>query len=96
VTDAPEVLELVGRVGRDLAPERVVEPREGDGLDPVLRRALDALPVRRPAPVDSIARAAGLSVPEVRAALGRLELAGLAVVADGSWRRSAWRSTRGT
>lgn len=92
VTDANEVLELVGRVGLDLAPEHADPPRAGDDLEPVLRRTLDALPVRRPAPPEAVARAAGLAVAEVRAALGRLELAGRAVHREGLWRRAAWQS----
>lgn len=92
VTDAPEVLELVGRVGVDLPPQPATDARVGDGLDPVLRRTLDALPVRQPAPPDAVARAAGLAVAEVRAALGRLDLAGLAVQRGGLWRRAAWQS----
>ena len=89
VTDAGEVLELVGRVGRDLPPERATAPRAGDDLEPLLRRTLDALPVRRAAAPEAVARAAGLALAEVRGALGRLDLAGLAVQRDGLWRRAA-------
>lgn len=85
VTDAAEVLELVGPVP---APEPVGDRRADDGLDLVVRRTLDALPLRRPAPEDSVARAAGLSEREVRAALGRLELAGLALRDGAAWRRA--------
>ncbi len=96
VTDTAEVLELVGRVGSDLAPEPDVEARPGDDLDPVLRRTLDALPLRRPAPPEAVARAAGLAVGEVAGALGRLELAGLAVHRGGSWSRAAWQPGQGS
>lgn len=85
VTDAAEVLELVRPVP---APEPAVERRAGDGLDMVGRRTLDALPLRRPAPEASVARAAGLSEREVRGALGHLELAGLAVRDGAAWRRA--------
>jgi len=85
VTDAAEVLELVESVP---APDRPEEPRPGDGLDILQRRTLDALPLRRPAPEDSVARAAGLTEREIRAALGHLELAGLAVREGAAWRRA--------
>ena len=87
VTDAAEVAELAGDVGGDLAPSRAVPGTDTDGLGEEARRVLDGLPVVRPAPVASIARASGLSEPEVRGALGMLELAGLAVVGGGGWRR---------
>lgn len=86
VTDAAEVLELVAP---EPAPERVSPARAGDGLDVELRRTLDALPLRRPVPEASIARTAGLSERETRAALGRLELAGLAVRVGSGWRRAS-------
>lgn len=85
VTDVAEVLELVGTVP---APEPGGERRAEDDLGPVARRTLDALPLRRPAPEESVARTAGLSEREVRAALGRLELAGLACRDGAAWRRA--------
>lgn len=88
VTDAAEALELAGRAGEDLAPDRVAEARDGDDLDWVSRRLLDALPSRAPAEPRELARAAGLSVGEVRGALGALELAGLARRVGAGWARS--------
>ena len=87
VTDTREVLDLVGAVGQDLAADPATSPRAGDGLSLELRRMLDALPVRRGADPASLARAAGLSQPEARAALGRLELTGLATRSGDLWRR---------
>ncbi|WP_407342327.1 DNA-processing protein DprA [Pengzhenrongella phosphoraccumulans] len=87
VTDAAEVAELAGEAGRDLAPERVVVPAETDDLDEGARRVLDALPVVRPAPPESVARVAGMSVAAVLADLGMLELEGLAVREGPGWRR---------
>lgn len=95
VTDGAEVLELVGSAGADLAAEPATAPRPGDDLPTELRRVLDALPVRTPASVASLTRSAGLAEPDVRAALGRLELAGLALQQAGSWRRAAWRASQG-
>ena len=87
VTDASEVLDLAGAIGGDLAAEPVSR-RPGDDLPIELRRMLDALPVRRPAGFDALARAAGLTESEVRAALGRLELAGLATQVGTGWCRT--------
>ena len=89
VTDAAEVLELVG----PLAPTSPGTPSQApqDGLDPAARLALDALPVRRAAGIDSLARAAGLTAPETLAALGTLELRGLAVREGDAWRLGAPR-----
>lgn len=87
VTDAAEVAELAGAAGTDLAPERTVARSDVDGLDAVARRVLDALPVVRPAPPESVARAAGLSIGETLAALGPLELDGLAERQGAGWRR---------
>ncbi len=84
VTGAAEVLELVEPVP---APEPRVPVRPEDDLDEVQRRALDALPVRRAAPEEALARTAGLTPAELRGALGRLELAGLARRDGGGWRR---------
>ncbi|MBE1874582.1 DNA-processing protein DprA [Myceligenerans pegani] len=88
VTDAAEAAELAGGA-TDAAPARHGEHRPGDGLDPSAKAVLDALPVRRGAPVESVARVAGLAVDETRAKLGRLLLAGLAEKEGGAWRRGS-------
>ncbi|WP_298459599.1 DNA-processing protein DprA [uncultured Cellulomonas sp.] len=87
VTDAAEVAELAGELGADLAPPRPGPSADVDGLGAEARRVLDALPVTRPAPVASVARAAGLGEHDVRGALGLLELEGLATREAGGWRR---------
>lgn len=76
VTCAAEVVEAVGELGTDLAPEPESPVRPSDRLDPIAARVLDAVPVRRPATADSIARTAGLTPAETSAALGLLELEG--------------------
>lgn len=95
VTDTGEVLELVGDFGEhaDGGTAAGTGAREADGLPLELRRTLEALPVRRPAEPESVARAAGLTVGEVRAGLGRLELVGLAVQSGGRWRRASHPQT---
>ena len=89
VTDAAEVVELVGAMG-ELAPPRSgpVVPR--DLLDPAGRRVLEALPAGGALAVRDAARGAGTTVDE---ALGKLyELHSLGFVErDGE----GWRLTRG-
>lgn len=92
VTDAAEVAELAGALAQDLAPE--VPAAVGaatapyDDLDPVETRAWDALPLRSGASTESVARSAGLAVPDAVAALGRLEVRALAERVAGGWRRA--------
>ncbi|MFE3743552.1 DNA-processing protein DprA, partial [Streptomyces sp. NPDC059134] len=68
VTDAAEVVELVGDIG-DLAPARRSPVLPRDLLDPVSARVLEALPARGAADGRDIARDAGTTADE---ALGRL------------------------
>ncbi|WP_236573714.1 DNA-processing protein DprA [Streptomyces sp. GS7] len=58
VTDADEVIELVGSIG-DLAPERRGPILARDLLDPVAARVLEALPARGPADTAQLARESG-------------------------------------
>lgn len=95
VTDAAEVVDLVGDVGADLAPEPSADDRgpgpttgaPPPGLDAREARALEAVPLRAAAPPESIARTAGLSLGDTRIALAYLELAGLVESRAGAWRR---------
>lgn len=89
VTDAAEVADLAGVVGADLAVRPDGPATVTDGLGPAARRLYDALPLRSPAGPDALARAAGLSARETLAALGELELGGLAVRESGAWRRAS-------
>jgi DNA processing protein len=89
VTDAAEVVELVGDMG-ELAPPRSgpVVPR--DLLDPAGRRVLEALPAGGALAVRDAARGAGTTVDE---ALGKLyELHSLGFVEREG---EGWRLTRG-
>lgn len=92
VTDVDEVLELVGAIGTDLAPEHVEVSRSGDAADPAARAVLDALSARRWRSVDELAEASGLSVAGARGALGLLELDGAVTRLGEGWRRVAPRS----
>ncbi|MBD5788192.1 DNA-protecting protein DprA [Cellulosimicrobium terreum] len=96
VTDAAEVAELAGNLSSDAVPERPsAQGRAYDGLDGLETRAWEALPLRRAASVGSVARSAGLSVPESLASLGRLELLGLARQVPGGWQRAGRADTLG-
>jgi DNA processing protein len=89
VTTGEEVLELVGASGEHLvdAPRGPVTAR--DHLPVKQQQVLDAVPLATGAPVDSIARVAGLSLLEVSAALPRLRAAGLVERDEGGWRLAA-------
>ena len=87
VTGAADVVEIAG----PLELREVVDPGELDRprLDfdgPHDRAAFDAIGVRVK-DVDDVARVAGLTHAEVRAALGRMELSGLVQQEAGRWRR---------
>ena len=53
-------------------------------LSPAVLDATE-VPVRRPAPVDSIARTAGIGLLETRATLKRLDVAGFVEQRSGGW-----------
>ncbi|SDO72845.1 DNA protecting protein DprA [Pedococcus dokdonensis] len=86
VTDAAEVAESVGQVG-ELAPRKQGATEPGDDLAPHHRVVLAALPHRAPIAVAELARRTGLSVIEVRGALGALDVAELALQQGEGWRR---------
>ena len=89
VTDASDVVDIVGDLGADGSPDRRGEMRPHDDLDPTTLRVLEALPLRRWAPPDSIARVAGLDAPTVLRSLAALSATGLATSREGGWRRAA-------
>lgn len=85
VSDAADVVELVGELGVDLAPERRAPERPGDRLRPDDRRVFEALPRRGGLEPDVLAIRAGLDSTTVRTCLGFLELEGLARRAERGW-----------
>ena len=95
VTDAADVLDVVGDLGVDASPPRRGEARPYDDLDPVQLRVLDALPVVRPAGVAGLAWVAGVDVPTVLRSLGALAAGGLAETRDGGWRKVRTRRPGG-
>ncbi|MEN2744733.1 DNA-processing protein DprA [Sinomonas halotolerans] len=88
VTDDQEAYELIAPAGQGLAEEHRGVTAAHDGLSLVDLMLLDALPARRGAEVESLARTAGLSEAEVRAGLGRLALMGMCGRTSGGWRRT--------
>jgi DNA processing protein len=86
VTSGGEVLEVVGEAGEHLVDEPRGAVRDRDGLEQRQQQVLEAVPVSRGATADSIARAAGLGLLEVRTTLGHLERLGLVRLAGAGWR----------
>jgi DNA processing protein len=83
VTDAAEVLELIGGPPAD----RDDQPISTDGLDDAERLVFEALPAWAAAAASALTRPAGLALPDVLAALGRLEMLGLVSRGHGRWQR---------
>lgn len=86
VTDAAEIVDMVGELGSDAVAERRGRPRLWDDLAPVTRDVLEAMPARGAATVDELCRSTGLAAGPCIAALGELTLAGLVDVAAQGWR----------
>lgn len=86
VTSGAQIVEALGRMGEDLAPAPAREERLRDRLDPLAAQVLDALPVRRGAALDQIARVSGLPPAAVLSALGALILEEFCVQDEQGWR----------
>ena len=89
VTSAADVVELAGPL--EVSPTGDAAPASGGQLDfdsAQDRAVYDALG-GRPKGIEDLARVAGLTSAEVRAALGRMELSGVATVGAGRWGRTA-------
>ncbi|WP_051765791.1 DNA-processing protein DprA [Streptomyces sp. NRRL F-5135] len=88
VTDAAEVVELVGDIG-DLAPVRHGPLLPRDLLDPAAARVLEALPAGAPGGVADIARDAGTTPDEALATLYELHSLGFVERRGEGWRITA-------
>lgn len=86
VTTPEEVLEAVGEAGEALIPHRSGQERPRDRLSTVQRVVLDAVPRASPAPLESVARVAGVSPQETSSVLVVLERAGLVDRCGRRWR----------
>lgn len=87
VTDAAEVVDVVGELGTDAAEPPRGPERPEDSLDDAGHRLLDALPARRFSPPDRLAVTAGLDARSALRGLALLAAAGLAESHNGAWRR---------
>jgi len=85
VTCADDVLEAVGRLGVDLAPDRVAPVRRTDGLGRAAALVHDALPAHGARDTRWLAHESGVPPDAIRAALTELERRGLARCRDGLW-----------
>jgi DNA processing protein len=96
VTDAAEVVELVGDMG-ELAPDRRGPALPRDFLEPGARRVLAALPARRTAAVDELAREARTTPDDAVARLYELLALGYVERHGDGWKltRQAMVSVRG-
>ncbi|HEY8984922.1 MAG TPA: DNA-processing protein DprA, partial [Streptomyces sp.] len=96
VTDAADVVELVGEMG-ELGPERRGADLPRDLLEPAARQVLDALPGNRAAPVAEIARAALTTRDDTIVRLYELRALGYVERHGESWKltRQAVMSVRG-
>lgn len=89
VTDAAEVVDLLGRIGtEDLTPVKRGPTRVEDDLDPLPRQVWATLAPFRSKTVEELTVQAGLSAGEVLAALGELQGRGLAELRLDGWGRT--------
>ncbi|MGA4951806.1 DNA-processing protein DprA [Streptomyces lydicamycinicus] len=94
VTDADEVIELVGSIG-DLAPEREGRTRIRDLLDPVAALVLEALPARDSADTGHLAQEAGVPRDVTRAKLFELLSLGFVQKCGDRWELARRAETTG-
>lgn len=85
VTHGSEVLELLGRSGQHLVEVPRAPARRRDRLSARDAQVLEAVPVTRPVPIDSIASTAGVGLYEVHNALIRLAKGGFVEQTDTGW-----------
>lgn len=93
VTDAADVLDVVGVLGRDALGERREGARPLDQLTSPQLAVFDALPLRASREVDEVARSCGLGLVGVLAAMGRLHELGLVEPVGSGWARSVLGAT---
>ncbi|MFD6226356.1 DNA-processing protein DprA [Streptomyces sp. NPDC060232] len=89
VTDAAEVVELVGSMG-ELAPERRGPVLARDLLDRDTARVLEALPAGRPVTAADLALASGIGTDEVIGRLYELHSLGFVERQGDGWQLSGW------
>ncbi len=88
VTRAAHVEEVLADYGHSLLETPRVPETPRDRLSAVDHAVLEAVPLHRPATVQSVARTAGVTVDLATSALGRLREAGWIEVVAGRWRQA--------
>lgn len=88
VTSAADVLEIVGRLGIDLAREKPRRSKATDGLTGQALQVHEALQVRSGKSVEQLAAESGVPERKVRALLPVLEMEGFSERCESGWRRS--------
>jgi DNA processing protein len=86
VTDASDVLDRVGLIGDDLAPERRGPVLDRDHLGPTARDVLEALPSRGGAGTARIAVTAGVDLDTALTCLGALAAGGFVERCANGWK----------
>lgn len=89
VTGTDEVMELVGRLGVDLADPQRGPERAEDALDPEELAVWEALSPTRARAVDRVATDAGLSIPRCQALLAGLEIRAFVEHDPAGWKRAS-------
>jgi DNA processing protein len=89
VTDAADVLDIMGRMGLHLQDVRRAPARAEDLVEVRDQVLWSAVPVRRGADLATLATASGLTIQATMAALGRLSLLGLVTRHEDTWRKAA-------
>lgn len=89
VTGPAEVLDVVGRLGADIAPRPAGPTRERDALPDEAQRVLEATPARAFVAPDRIAATAGLPAVRTTALLNRLHAGGYVEASDAGFRLAA-------
>lgn len=86
VTRGADVLELLSPAGVRIVEQRRGTTRPRDALKLREQQVLEAVPLSRLVPAESIARTAGVSVAEARVNLGTLKRLGFVEESCGGWR----------
>lgn len=87
VTNATEVIELIGPLRATVPHDAQIVPRRIDTLNEEAKRIYDALSTCDTASPEQLARDSGLPLRKVRAVLPMLEMAELVSRRDGGWAR---------
>ena len=98
VTEVAHIIEVVGRIGADLAPVPRAEETPLDRLSPLQRQVLDGVRPRKILTAEQIAAVVGVSTRDARRTLPGLESAAFVTAVDGGyrlWRKSDDRARTG-